>query len=202
MSTTFVPLSTTGPASTARPPDNLGTKDYRLAEYNALRCEILKHIDIEYQVSTLSITAFGALVALGFIKDLNTDNEGALFVFLYPVLALLLAFRWRYSEHRIKEIGTYIREYIESGVEEDVTGVKGWESYLDRHNRNQGRFGLYRLSAWGIFVFTQVLAIIIGVLLVLQRQPLFLPAAVFSFLVTIYTSYTLWKKPKGYSVGR
>jgi hypothetical protein len=89
----------------------------------------------------------------------NSIQAGA--VLVYPLIATYLATSWAHTDVRILEAGAYIREHIETRVSD-----LGWESHLRQtHSTKTRLFGLgfVELSALGVFVLTQVLALIIAV---------------------------------------
>ncbi len=127
--------------------------DFVTAEYNNLRAEILKREEIRYQLIALTVTVFGALLAFG------SQTKNATSILLYPVLALCLAISWRSNLKDIWNLSDYIIEHIETKV-----GIKNmyWERFRklpweelrgDKFLENGNR---------GIFVLTEVLALIIG----------------------------------------
>ena len=81
-----------------------GTRDpttFLLAEYDALRGEILKRSEIQHQLLSFSLAALGALMAVGL-----KDSPSALLA--YPILVLFLAVGWVYNDLQIAQIGLYI----------------------------------------------------------------------------------------------
>lgn len=125
---------------------------FLLAEYNALREEILKRIELQYQVLSLTVVVLGTVLGFGL------QAHSASIVLLYPILATFLAATWSHNGLDIKEIGTYIREQIESKVTKDNIG---WEHRIRSRRRRLG--GLKFLSARGIFIGTSLLAILVAV---------------------------------------
>jgi hypothetical protein len=120
-----------------------------LAEYNALRSEILKHMDIQNQLGTFNIIVFGTIAGIGF------QNKIALLMLLYPTLAMFLSIGWSHADYRAREIGLYIKKHIESAV---GTNNIGWEHYLAANPR-----AVYYWATRGTFITTELLAIIIGI---------------------------------------
>jgi hypothetical protein len=130
---------------------NDSEKDHALqiAEYNALRGEIVKRMDVESQFITFTVIVFGTLVSVG------VQNKIASLLLLYPLLALFFAIGWSHSDYRVRQIGTYIKNQIEgAGGKTNI----GWEHYLEMHP-----YSRYYWMSRGIFLSTQVVAIIIGV---------------------------------------
>ncbi len=78
-----------------------------LAEYNNLRAELLKRIEIKHQITSLALIAPGTIIAVG----LQTKN--AFLLFSYPLLACFLSGVWIANTRAYHEIGIYIRKYIE-----------------------------------------------------------------------------------------
>lgn len=121
-----------------------------LAEYNALRNEILKRMDVENQLATFTVIVFGTILGIGL------QNKSAVLILLYPTLATFFAIGWSHSNYMIFQIGTYLKQHVESVVGVDKMG---WEHYRTMKS-------LYVWSARGIFLTTEVLAIAVGLSLI------------------------------------
>lgn len=127
----------------------------RLAEYNALRAEILKRFEIQFQLVSLAIIAAGTI----FITGIQTADHrvGTVLILGYPILALFLATAWGHNDRRVWQLGTYIREHIETAL-----GVErlGWE-----HHHVASPLGpRYILHAMkGVFLGTEGFAIVTSV---------------------------------------
>lgn len=135
------------------------TQREMLAEYAALRSEVLKRIDIRYQLTILTLTAAAAFITAG-------NLAGPVVVLLYPIFALFLTVAWTHSDVRAGQIGDYIR----TNVERRLAGM-GWERYLRTvYARRESRLfrRLTEISSGGIFAVTQVLTLLFAVF---QRPP-------------------------------
>jgi hypothetical protein len=130
-------------------PDNGSAKE---AEYASLREEVLKRLEGRQQTLSVALTLAGAFLGLGW-------NAGAVVMFLYPLIALLLAVGWAQNEVFIKQLNSYIRDHLEG----ESTG-RGWQHYSDQ------RMSEIRVMGWpieilaigGIFLLTQLMAIGLG----------------------------------------
>ncbi len=126
--------------------------DLVVAEYTALREEILKLTDIQHQLVTLMLISFGTILTVGL------QAQNASIILTYPVLALFLAIIWLNNAHGIDMLGSYIQNNIEIKV-----GLEniGWE------NRSRdSRIPHSLMAFWGargIFSITQLLALIAGI---------------------------------------
>ncbi len=126
--------------------------DFLLAEYAALRDEILKRLELQHQSLSLGLIALGALIPLG------VESESPIVILLYPIIVLFLAASWSQSDLRTGQIGTYIRENIEPRL---TNGQPGWES-LRAKSVVIGLFGsLSVFSARGLFLVTQVFVVLL-----------------------------------------
>jgi hypothetical protein len=123
-------------------------KGLLLAEYNALRNETLKRMEIENQLTTFTIIVFGTILGIGF------QNKIASLILLYPLLALFLSIGHTHSDYHVRQIGMYLKDHVESMV--GTTNI-GWEHYLIVN-----RYSRYRLQVSGIFITTELLAILVG----------------------------------------
>ena len=134
------------------PYDRLDMNTFLLDEYNALRNEILKRIELQHQMISLTLIVFGTI--LGFGLQLHSSS----IVLLYPVVSFFLAASWAHNGRSIRDIATYIREQVEARAGENNFG---WEHRALPHRRLLGR--LDTLSARGIFAGTSLLAILVAV---------------------------------------
>ena len=94
----------------------------------------------------------------GVMLSFGVSNPSIAFVF--PVIATFLATAWLQHDVRIGELSHYISE----NVEDKLHGM-GWENYRARRPRKGTRvFGirLSVLSAGGVFVVIQIVALFIG----------------------------------------
>jgi hypothetical protein len=121
-----------------------------LAEYTALRDEILKRMDIEHQLATFTLLMFGTILGIG------VQYRIAPLILLYPTLALFPSIGWSHTDYMTMLIGTYIKEQIEA----KRTDNTGWEQFWPIHGHSR-----YYWAMKGIFISTQVLAIVIGVVI-------------------------------------
>lgn len=123
-----------------------------VAEYTALREEILKIEEAQHQIISLAFIAPGTILAIGF----QTRNASIMLV--YPILALFLSAVWLSNSHGMSKIGTYIKSSIESKVGVDYIG---WEHF------NAGTIEPFRIIGFlgfrGIFIVTELLTIVAGI---------------------------------------
>jgi len=130
------------------------TRDYQiqlLAEYNALRAEAIHRMGARHQIVALSVAVLGAILAFG--KQPNT-------LIGYPILGFFLALGWAHNDFRIGEIGEYIRIHIEK----KLPGLNWEKHFFDIKKKNKPIRYILRatiLSAGGIIVGTQILAVVI-----------------------------------------
>lgn len=138
------------PIKRSKPVDSRGME----LEYNSLRSEILKRVELRQQTIAITLTLAGAFLGVG----LSTD----MVALIYPPLAAFLAIAWAQNDFRIRDLATYIRENLETSS----LGL-GYETHAQ-----QARLASKRLNSWrvvvlshtGIFIFTQLMAIGIGLL--------------------------------------
>lgn len=129
------------------------TKSFLLAEYSALRAELLKRIELQHQMISLALIAAGTFLSVGIQFD------SATIILIYPILAMFLASAWSQSDFWIRRIAFHIHFHIEEVL---AGNDQGWE-----HNNHPGSkipfFGSLSLFASrGIFIGTQVLAIFVA----------------------------------------
>jgi hypothetical protein len=130
-------------------------------EYQTLRDEILKRIDLRQQVVSIALTA--TAVFLGF----GIENKNASLLFVYPPLAFFLAMAWAQNDISIKKLSGYIRDRIE----ESVLGL-GWEKFIQENRTvvisKHLRFTM--LSHGGVFLGSQILSVLVGVIVLDYRM--------------------------------
>ena len=118
-------------------------------EYNSLRGEILKRIELRQQIISITLTLAGIFLSFG----LSTDTVAL----IYPPLAAFLSIAWAQNDFRIRDLATYIRENLETAP----IGL-GYETYVQRIRSNNKKLGAWRfvvISHTGIFIFTQLMAV-------------------------------------------
>src|ERR1022692_2709971 len=90
---------------------------FLMAEYKALRDEILKRSEMQHQLISITLVALGGLATIGL-----KDSPSALLA--YPMLALFLSAAWTYNDIQIAQLGIYIRYRIEDPL---IGEGLGWE---------------------------------------------------------------------------
>ena len=151
-----------------------------IAEYNALREEIVKHIEIEHQLISLALIAPGTILTIGF----QTNN--ASLIFLYPILGLFLSIVWLANYESVYNLASYIRTHIEANAGHNNIGwestrkstLPGWNAWSD---------SLYFYGSRGILIGTELLALLAGLLLTKHNltENILLAVASVSSIVTI-----------------
>ncbi len=117
-------------------------------EYDSLRAEILKRIELRQQMISITLTLAGVFLAVGITTEMVA--------LIYPPLATFLAFGWAQNDFRIRELAKYIRERLET------TMGLGYETYVQQERAKNKGLGAWRfviISHSGIFFFTQFMAI-------------------------------------------
>jgi 8-oxo-dGTP diphosphatase len=122
-----------------------------LEEYTALRGEILGRVDLRQQI------LLSALVIAGTLLTLGVESKQSLVMLIFPILAVLLVLVWVQSDVRAGEIG----EYIKDNVEARLAGVR-WETHIRQNYINQ-KIRLAELSAFGVFLVTQIFAVLLAI---------------------------------------
>ena len=144
-------------------------------EYNSLRGEILKRIELRQQIISITLTLAGIFLSFG----LSTDTVAL----IYPPLAAFLAIAWAQNDFRIRDLATYIRENLETAP----IGL-GYETYVQRVRSNNKKLGTWRfvvISHTGIFIFTQLMAVGIELL---KSMPIVLTPLEWVLLVIDFVS--------------
>ncbi len=126
-----------------------------LQEYNALRAEIIKRMEIRNSIVFGTLTFASALMGFG----LNTPA----LALIYIIISMFLAAAWVQSDVMISQTGRYIRE----NIEKYAPGLR-WESTRAARRTEEKSSGGIRpsvvFSTSGIFILTQNVALIIAML--------------------------------------
>ncbi len=165
--------------------------DLIIAEYTALRDEIVHLTDMQHQLLALAILTFGTLMGAG-VQFKNTS-----IILIYPILALFISAIWFCHAYGIDMLGHYIESHIEVTV-----GTKniGWESYS--WGTSIPHSLLVFLGTRGIFPVTQVIALIVGISLVVFNPWLFLVALLSTIMCIIFVLTTVWAQRGRKRLGR
>lgn len=150
--------------------------DYVLAEYKALRDEILKRLDIEHQIVAITLLATGTFIGVGLQAASGTST---LVLLAQPILVVCLATIWGVHRRRIVEIGLYIETCIER-----QHPALGWE----RRKRVAPRVAYARR----VFLATEIL--VLGLALT-RTTPTLAEASL--LLVGLAVLIITWRIPKG-----
>ncbi|MBD2328089.1 hypothetical protein [Alkalinema sp. FACHB-956] len=133
------------------PPHDIDSATFAINEFNALNTEIVKRLEIQYQFIALTLIVAGTFLSLG-----SQTNTTPIVLLVYPIIALFLAIGWQQNAIVIRQLGSYIRDRIESRV-----AGGGWESYRKSISPIYQR-NLTTLFTRGTFIGTQLIAIIIA----------------------------------------
>ncbi len=159
-----------------------------IAEYSALRQEILARSQAQNQIITISLLVSGTLLTLGL-----THERGSSAFLVLPAILFFLALGWSRHDLVIKRIGGYQRYCIESRV----CGI-GWEEFLQKVRTNREtslKHGAGAVHVRGLFVTMEVLALTLA----LSEPTLGLitfdaaPQAWVLFVVSLLSAYGTWK---------
>jgi hypothetical protein len=167
------------PSERGEPPSISESSPSGDAEYVALREEILRRLELQYQGVTLALLSTGTLITVA----LQVQSSSALLV--YPILALFLFTAWANNGALIDQISIYIRDNYESVGNwrtqtrpSDQKNLKtgagtriGWEHHVWGKRATTKvylGFGFHGViepvATVGIFLSTQVLTLILAYL--------------------------------------
>lgn len=102
-----------------------------LAEFAALRAEIVARISAQVTIIGLGVTGLGLI--LGFVIRDNGDQRLLLAI---PPLSAMVAVLHAAESYRVKTLGNYIRDNLWPNPEGQVGAIPGWESLPDRQRLN------------------------------------------------------------------
>jgi hypothetical protein len=133
--------------------DGPETGDLVVAEYVALRNEVLKLGELQAQAVALAVVGFGTIVTVA----AQTDRGELSFV--YPLLSVVLGATWLNHAHGIDRFASYLRR-----MKAKSNGKFDWEHYVQRTPLRFGNFGAWAMR--GIFPGTALAATGIGLAIV------------------------------------
>jgi hypothetical protein len=112
---------------------------FAVAEYKALRDEVLEHMARNGQILTLTVLALGTLLASG------VQFHNPALVLVYPIVATALAWMWKAEEGTIKKIGLYVRTNFEDKISRSP--LASWENFVYSDKSFKTRF------SYPLFIF-------------------------------------------------
>jgi len=158
-----------------------------LAEYQALREDILQRIQFRYQLINLLLVVAGTFLSIGSgVGQLNV--AAAPILLIYPILALFLAASWAHNGLVIVIIGQYIKDEIEPKMIGLNWQTNTWKSFPKFSSFSM--LGL--ISTSGLILTTQVLAIFLA-LLKFTSTSVEIALLIFSSIAIIITAFLLYK---------
>jgi len=139
-----------------------------IEQYRSLREEIIQRVQARQQMWYVLLLMAGTFLTIGVQPGI-----AAWTVLLYPVMALFFAANWSHNNTRIDQITWYLQHEMEEPFQ-----LPGWETYRTRTFRRTSRReqqphplalpGLLTFSARGVFLTTQLLALGIGMVRLVQ----------------------------------
>lgn len=123
----LTPAPLLGERMSVNKPEPDRSVDVALAEYNALRAEILGHTTSQNTVLGLGVTAIGVVLGLG----INAPGQRAILVFV-PVLAGIVILVYWGLAYRIVVIGKYTQMVLWPCLPRPISdvGLLSWEGSL------------------------------------------------------------------------
>ena len=126
-----------------------------VASYEKLRDEVHQRVDQRQQLLTYAMIGAASFFSVGLQSWASVVT-----VLCYPILAFFLACAWSQHDTRVGEITVYLRD-----LENSFLPGMGWENYR-REIFTKKKYSLsdsVSLPARGLFVGSQMLALVIGV---------------------------------------
>lgn len=121
------------------------------AEYSSLRQEILKMIEMQFQVISILVVALGAMLSVAL------QSKIAAIAFTFPFLSLFLCVIWQNKAHAISRCSIYLALELEPRV---GSNLLGWESWVRLNPPTRGVIGY--LGVRSIFPGSSLAATVVG----------------------------------------
>lgn len=140
------------------PPHSEQAVEVMLAEFNALRAEILGHATAQAAVVGIGLTALGIII--GFVaKEGGSDR----LLLAIPPLALGVILLHTSERYRINMIGRYIRQKLWPSLQQEVGTVPSWQ-IEDNARRLSGKLNalavLLNFAGIGIFLVASIATLV------------------------------------------
>ncbi len=157
-------------------PSDTSITDLALAHamYEQLHSEINQRLELRQTIVTFTLLVAASLFGLGLQSWAN-----AVTVLCYPILALFLSLIWGQHDVKIGQIAAYLRQ-----LEDDLLGgYDGWERW--RRHHFQVRHYRIELPAKGVFLASEILAMLIGLARFLSTPTALVSTILFIVLMAI-----------------
>jgi hypothetical protein len=130
-------------------------KDLLLSEYAALRSEILQRLSQRQELLTYTLIGAASFLGIGVQPGISGVT-----VLCYPTLSFFLALAWAQHDSRIGQINAFLREMEDRHL---ASLGPGWETHRRAlWKKNRRLASIVSLPARGLFIGSQLLAIIVG----------------------------------------
>lgn len=126
--------------------------DLLTSMYEALHAEINQRLDLRQGILTFTLLVAASLFGLGL-----QSWASAVTVLCYPALGLFLALVWEQHDTKIGQLAAFLCELEDSHLREFGPGWECW-----RRQRYTAKRQHIELPAKGVFVASEVLAVVIG----------------------------------------
>jgi hypothetical protein len=159
------------------------------SEFDTLRQEILKRVELRNNLLFGTLTASGAILTFGLKGPLAPGP------FVLILITSMLSILWAHNEVRVREISNYIRDNIESKFPD-----LGFLSYLKRAGQSMSIGGVpfQILSGTAIFLLTTLMAIL-AVFAAVENPPRWYMIGVAALgLASFATTFVLGHYVNGY----
>jgi hypothetical protein len=130
--------------------------DVLLAEFNALRAEIVARTNSQAALVGVGLTALGVIV--GFVVK---DKANERLLLALPPLAVLVNLLWSIENRRVTLIGAYIREALWRTLQNYTDITISWENEV-QERRATGLKAIFSVMAEGTLIATFAGAAIAG----------------------------------------
>lgn len=133
------------------------TVDVALAEFNALRSELVSHLTAQGAVVGVGLTALA--VVTGFVVKEGGEER---LLLLVPPITLLVVLLHSAGTYRSVKIGTYIRDWLWPYLESQVGTLPSWEEKVAQGRRSWTtvpRVAFVDFPAMALFIVASIVAL-------------------------------------------
>lgn len=150
-------------------------------EYNALKDEKLKLIEMRQHVVEITLTLASAFLGIAFIKEAPPA-----IAMIYPPIAVFLAIGWVQLDYRINTLSNFIRLRIEKYYRCICFETWAYEGKRELEHK-QGKIWRYvTISHYGVFIFSQLFATLIGVFMISTSAKTIISSSNLNLLIVLF----------------
>ena len=133
--------------------ENSEKSQFVIAEYKALRDEIMKRSEFRYQILSLTLVVAGSLLTFG-LQSISPAHV----LFVFPIIGCFLSGIWAHNVIVPRQLSAFIRDNVESKY-----GGWGWETTVEKEWYTLSWLSGI-ISTSGMFLGLEIISFVLGLL--------------------------------------